>query len=317
MSGDYDVEPEKRNLQLEARAHIEVQRMIDRGEMPHPLHSIDALRWIHAEFCSRLPDELLVVKDPENGRQETVVPGGFRTHHVMVGRHIAPEPEALDALLKRFCEFYGSGTRSKVTRVISMPASHHRLVWIHPFADGNGRVSRLYSHALLRELGVGSDMWSVSRGLGREVATYKSQLAAADAPRQGDLDGRGNLSERGLRGFCTFFLERCLDQVNFMQSLLEPVELLNRMAIWTNEEIAIGRLLRGSWPLLREAVKTGEFSRSRAEELTGYKERQARSVLAALLDRGVLISDSPKGRVRLAFPTDVAERWLPKLYPAL
>ena len=48
--------------------------------------------------------------------------------------------------------------------------------------DGNGRVARLFSHALLRELDVGSELWSVSRGLARSVENYKTMLQAADEP---------------------------------------------------------------------------------------------------------------------------------------
>src|SRR5450755_3083884 len=99
-----------------------------------------------------------------------------------------------------------------------------------------GRLTRLLSHALLRELDVGSELWSVSRGLARRVNEYKSNLQAADEPRHGDLDGRGNLTMKGLVDFCRFFLTTSVDQVDFMGSLLEPVELLRRMEIWTEEE---------------------------------------------------------------------------------
>ncbi len=180
--------------------------------------------------------------------------------------------------------------------------------------DGNGRVMRLFSHALLNDLGVGSELWSVSRGLAREVETYKALLMAADEPRRGDLDGRGNLTEAGLSKFCEFFLRRCLDQVTFMEKLMEPQELLNRMEIWAEEEVRAKRLLKGSWPLLREAVLVGEYPRKKAEALTGYQSRQARSVLTTLLDKKLLLSP-PRGNVRLGFPMEVVERWLPRLYP--
>ena len=315
LAGDYAQEPEKRNLQLEALAHIEVQALIDRGEMPHPVLSADAIRWIHYEFCRRLPDELLWVENPQTKEKLPVVPGEMRKRNVKVGRHLPPEPEVLEPLLARFVEAYSATTLSKVQRLVAVGASHHRLAWIHPFMDGNGRVTRLFSHALLRELGVGSELWSVSRGLAREVETYKALLMAADEPRRGDLDGRGNLTESGLSRFCVFFLNSCLDQVKFMESLMDPHELLNRMSIWTEEEIRAKRLPKGSWPLLREAVLTGEFSRTQADSLTGYQERQARTVLAVLIDRGLLVSPTARSKVRLGFPMDVVERWLPKLYP--
>jgi Fic family protein len=316
LSDDYSSDTTKRNLQLEARAHIDVQRMIDRGEAPAPVVSIDFILWVHREFCCRLPDELLWVENPDTRERLQVVPGALRMSHVRVGRHIAPEPDELPAFLDRFVTAYGSGM-GRLRRIIAVPAAHHRLLWIHPFLDGNGRVARLFSYALLRELNVGSSLWSVARGLARQQQAYKGALQAADEPRRGDLDGRGNLTLAGLEEFSSFFLTTCIDQVTFMGSLFEPQDLLGRMEIWATEEVRLKRLPKGSWPLLREAVLAGEFARGRATELTGYEERQARTVLSKLMSLGLLVSSSDRGPVRLGFPIDVIERWLPRLYPGL
>jgi Fic family protein len=317
MLGDFSREPEKRNLQLEARAHIEVQQLVDRGDMPFPVLSIDGICWLHGEFCRRLPEDLLIVRNHDTGEEIRMIPGQLRTRHVKVGEHIAPEPDMIEPLLGRFVEGYGMKMLSKLQRIIGVGASHHRLAWIHPFFDGNGRVARLFSHALLRDLGIGSELWSVSRGLARNVSDYKRLLSQADQPRRGDLDGRGNLTQAGLTEFTSFFLSCCLDQVTFMEELLKPEELLNRIKVWCNEEVQMQRLPKGSWPLLREAVISGEFSRSQIQGLTGYQERQARTVLSSLLNFGVLKSDTAKGKVRLGFPVEVIERWLPRLYPAV
>lgn len=317
MAGDFARESEKRNLQLEARAHIEVQRLIDGGDMPFPVLSLDGICWMHGEFCRRLPDDLLIVRNPDSGEEIKLVPGQLRTRQVKVGDHIAPEPEMIEPLIERFVEAYSFKMLSKLQKIIAVGASHHRLAWIHPFLDGNGRVSRLFSHALLRDLGIGSELWSVSRGLARNVSDYERLLSQADQPRRGDLDGRGNLTQAGLTEFADFFLSCCLDQVTFMEELLKPEELLNRVEVWCNEEIQMQRLPKGSWPLLREAILAGEFARSQVQALTGYQERQARTVLSTLLDCGVLTSPSSKGKVRLGFPVDIIERWLPRLYPAV
>jgi Fic family protein len=90
-------------------------------------------------------------------------------------------------------------------RLVAMAAAHHRLNDIHPFADGNGRVSRLISHAMGLATGIGAHgLWSISRDLESRLE-YKRMMDHADLPRQGDLDGRGNLSlgtliEDGLLG---------------------------------------------------------------------------------------------------------------------
>ncbi|WP_047307418.1 Fic family protein [Rhodopseudomonas palustris] len=314
LAGDYSAEPEKRNLQLEARAHIDVQRKIDLGEAPQPSTSTTFIEWVHKEFCQQLPEDLLIVSDPRTGKQERVIPGELRKVAVQVGRHIAPMPEDLGPLLIRFASAYGNTKLSTIQRIVGVAASHHRLLWIHPFADGNGRVARLFSHAFLKELGIGSSLWSVSRGLARAVDKYKAALQAADEPRRGDLDGRGNLTQSGLVGFCTFFLTSCVDQIVFMNSLFEPGELQRRIEIWCEEETRAGRLLKGSWPLLREALLCGEFARGKAPELTGYQERQARTVLNTLIEKGFLVSPTSRSAVRLGFPLAVIDRWFPRLY---
>jgi Fic family protein len=314
LAGDYSAEPEKRNLQLEARAHIDVQRKIDFGSAPQPSTSKEFILWVHKEFCQQLPAELLTVKDPKTGKEERVIPGELRQIHVKVGHHIAPAPDDLGPLLERFAAAYGNSKLPKIQRIIGVAASHHRLLWIHPFADGNGRVARLYSHAFLKELGIGSSLWSVSRGLARAVDKYKAALQAADEPRRGDLDGRGNLTQAGLVSFCTFFLSSCVDQAVFMESLFEPTELQRRMEIWCEEETRAERLPKGSWALLREALLCGEFARGKAPELTGYQERQARTVLNTLIEKGFLVSPTSRSAVRLGFPLAVVDRWFPRLY---
>ena len=317
LAEDYSNNQAKRALQLEAAAHIKVQEMIDLGEAPVDLVSINTISWIHKEFFQRLPEELLWVTNPDTGSRIRVEAGTFRNSEVKVGHHVPPLAASLPAFLKRFAEAYNPNKLSQVKQVIAVAASHHRMLWIHPFYDGNGRVTRLFSHAYLHHIGIGSSLWSVSRGLAREANEYKALLMQADQSRQGDLDGRGNLTQKGLIEFCVFFLSICIDQIEYMSSILAPTELLQRIEIYTEEEIQAKRLPNGSFSLLREAALAGSFDRGKATSITGYKERQARTVLTTLLKKGLLTSDSPKGLIKLAFPIAVVERYFPKLYPGL
>jgi Fic family protein len=316
IAQDYSSEPEKRALQKEAMAHIAVQRMIDDGRAPklYPLSSAYG-QWIHKEFCQHLPEELLWVENSDTGEKIKVLPGVPRDGTVQVGRHIPPLPENLNIFLERFDEAYDSKKLPKLQRIISIAASHHRYLWIHPFYDGNGRVVRLMSYAALKNIEVGSELWSVARGLAREKDKYKALLQAADGPRRGDLDGRGTLSQKALIDFCAFFLNICIDQVEYMGKILDFKTLSERMRIHVEEMIAMKELPKGSYALLREALLVGEFERGKVEEITGFKDRAAREVLYALIKKNLLVSDTPRGPVRLSFPIDVIERWFPLLYP--
>jgi len=314
LSEDFDSSEGKRDLQLEAKAHIEVQSMIDSDVSPRNALSKAFALWTHKEFCERLPESMLWAKNPDTGKMIQVIPGCLREDFVKVGKHIAPAHEDLEKFMARFEQAYDSTRHSKVQKIISVAAAHHRFAWIHPFLDGNGRVARLMSHAYLKQLGIGSRLWSVSRGLARTSSDYKSLLQAADSPRRGELDGRGALSEKALAAFCEYFLDVCIDQVEFMSKSLDLKGLQIRIERYCTYEIDAKNLLPGSWHLLREALLSGEFKRGKAADLTGKSPAQARKVLSKLVEKGLLVSETERGPVRLAFPLNVLDEWMPGLY---
>lgn len=255
LNNNFSNNSSQRDLQLEARAHIEVQGWIDDGGLLQPATSVAGLLEIHHRFCELLPEDLLWVQDPKNDIPIRVVPGSFRTHDVQVGRHIPISAGAVHRFLERFALTYS--TLGQAEMIICVAAAHHRLLWIHPFLDGNGRVARLVSHAmLLQALDTGA-IWSVSRGLARNEQQYKSLLANCDQPRRNDLDGRGNLSEEALVEFTRFFLETCLDQVSFMENLMQPKKLTGRILSWANEQIQQRHLPKKSGRLLEAILYKG------------------------------------------------------------
>ena len=315
LEGDYSKDAKKRDLQLEAMAHIAVQQWIDEGGLMGRAVAADSVREIHRRFCEALPDELLWVEDPATDERTWVTPGELRTRDVAVGDHIAISAPAVPRFLERFEEVYGR--LGKTETILAAAAAHHRLVWIHPFLDGNGRVARLMSHAtLLQALDTGA-IWSVSRGLARNVAAYKGHLAACDMTRRNDLDGRGNLSEEALAEFTRFFLVTCLDQVKFMEELMQPDSLRTRILLWTEEEIRLNRLPPKSGAVLEAVLYRGELARGDAAGIVGTGERQARRVVSALIERGVVTSASTRAPLRLVFPAALASRWMPGLFPDL
>jgi Fic family protein len=147
---------------------------------------------IHRRFCELLLEELLWVESLETGERLKVIPGELRQNDVKVGRHIPPSPGALDRFLTKYEMAYGGLGKSES---IIAAAAHHRLAWIHPFLDGNGRVARLVSYAMLLDTLDTGGIWSISRGLARNVDIYKQHLANCDLPRRNDLDGCGNLTK--------------------------------------------------------------------------------------------------------------------------
>lgn len=317
LNEDYSAKPEIRNLQLEARAHISVQKEIDNNHLPYPVISDAFIQWIHKTFYQGLPEALQLTECTTTHPAMPVMAGEYRTHDVQVGQHIAIPFAEIPVYMQRFIMTYGSQRLNYHEKVVAVAASHHRLLWIHPFLDGNGRTARLFSHAFLKEVEVGNSLWSISRGLARTSEKYKQYLAQADNTRQGDLDGRGPLSLSGLQDFCIYFLEQCIDQVEFMGKLLRPNELIGRIDIYAKYQVENKQMHPKAFKLLKEALFMGEFSRGTATDLLDMSASHASKILNDLSKVGVglLVSDTPKGNVRLGFPYKVLTHWLPGIYP--
>ncbi|MEE8343634.1 MAG: Fic family protein [Gammaproteobacteria bacterium] len=313
LNDDYSTNAKQRNLQLEAKAHITVQRWIDEGGLKDRATSPEGLCEIHRRFCELLPEELLWVEEPGTGERIRVVPGELRQRDVKVGKHIAISPGALPRFLERFESAY-SGI-GKTEAILACAAAHHRLLWLHPFLDGNGRVARLMSYAILLDLLDAGGIWSIARGLARNESEYKRQLAACDQPRRGDLDGRGNLSEEALAGFTRFFLETCIDQVKFMEELVAPEKLRGRILSWAEGEIRADSLPPQSAKILERILYQGELPRSEVAPMFGVGTRQARRYIEPLTELGALTSKSMRDPYYLAFPAKLASQWMPGLFP--
>ena len=192
LAGQLDADEGRRNLQIEAAAHVRVQADVDRiggaGELPEPA-SIAFIQWLHREFYRDAPDVMLRISSAD--RTFTMIPGEWRSrpeHDVAVGRHIPPSSYRVPEHMAYFAGRYAFEPMGKAGRIIAMAAAHHRFNYIHPFPDGNGRVSRLMSHAMAWRADVAAHgLWSISRGLARGIesrAEYTQMMDRADMLRE-------------------------------------------------------------------------------------------------------------------------------------
>jgi len=317
LKKNFDNDPKKKALQQLGVAHIETEELIKKSlkdESPANIWSSDFLQMIHREFYSRLSPEQRIITS-SSGKEYPLIPGEFRTYNVDVARHIPPDYPCIENFIARFAEFYGGDNITPARRLVAIAASHHRLLWIHPFGDGNGRVARLFSHAALIQNGVdGYGLWTFARGLARKRDDYYSYLARADSIRLNDYDGRGNLSAKYLAEFCEFFLSTILDQITFMSSVLEYEGLKHRIENYIYRNNIFGKQNDQGKYLLFEALREGEYPRGEAPRLTGYGETNARNLLQIALNLGLLTSDGLRSPVRLGFPNEVLEDYFPKLF---
>ena len=174
---------------------------------------------------------------------------------------------------------------------------------------------RLMSHATLLDTLDTGGVWSIARGLARDVDSYKAHLANCDLPRRNDLDGRGNLSEEALADFTRFFLGTCLDQVRLMEDLVQPEKLRARIKLWIDEEVELGSLHEKSGLIVEAILYRGELPRGDVVDLLGTSSRTASRVVSGLINHNVVKSETSKAPLRINFPAALAPRWMPGLFP--
>ena len=303
LHSDFSHQPYEARLQRIALAYIGAEK-----EMGAQLGERPALQSAFLIDAHRALYDRLAPQDRVADEGEIIVPGQLRTRDVQVARHVAPTADSLPAFLRRLDEVYGKA-RGWERILIETACAHHRVAWVHPFLDGNGRAARLQTHCALWKLSEG--LWSPSRGFARSTQAYYAALHNADAPRRGDLDGRGNLSASGLLEWVEYFLEMCNDQVSFMAKMLALENIRQRIeALLVVRDIKWEAIL----PLVHifglGPVNRGDFAR-----MTGLRERTARSLIARLLADQLLVSDTPYGPLRFGLPLDALNLLFPSLYP--
>ena len=315
---DFSDKPDVARKQRLAIAHIRAEEVCERaideraGDAAAFLYSGEGVEFLHRELFLGLPADDLKLPDGT-----PMIPGALRTRQVAVGAHEAPWHEALPRFIERWAQVYG-GVRRGEASIVAAAASHHRLAWMHPFPDGNGRVCRLHTHLLLHSMGLTGGLWSPLRGFARSESDYRKGLRDADEHRRGDLDGRGNLSQAGLVNWIAYTIDVCIDQVEFMGRMLDIQGMKDRIAAaltFEEQTLRNGIRVEALRPLHYLFAAEPELGRADFKAMTGLGDRVATDTIAALLREGLLATDSPYGKLRFAIPARTLRFYFPALWP--
>ncbi len=312
LRDDFSADPDIARKQRIALAHIYAEQQMQAHPLAfsHPF-SIEIVKACHQAIYDKLEGGDRLAED-----NCLVVGGAIRDRDVQVGRHLAPVHGSIEAFLEAWQKQYDRPW-SDAQRVVVAALAHHRLAWLHPFVDGNGRAARLQTYLALFPVTQG--LWSVNRGLARNLTKengYYHAMASADTLRQGDYDGRGNLSEKAFVNWAQMFIDTCRDQVAFQRKMLDFDTMKARIEALVFFCQSQSRNIRQEAALpLYHLFAAGPLMRSQFAQMTGLGERSARYLISALLKEGLVTSSAHNAPLAFGLPHKHLHFLLPNLYP--
>jgi hypothetical protein len=205
--------------------------------------------------------------------------------------------------------------------IVATFCAEHRLLWVRPFAHGNGRTAHLHTQLVLTALGLTRGLWSPLRGMARDRYGYHARLQRLRGDGQRSL-GAAEVRDE-LDGYCSWLLDICLEEAHTARDLLDTERLKGRLSDllawlgarpWTmGSEKSV--IKPDALEALHYAAITGPVERARFIAMLGLQHRTGRRVLSSLIDFGLLVSESSRAPVRFNLPPASLRFLLPGFWP--
>ena len=148
-------------------------------------------------------------------REGDATPGAYRQTQVQIAQseHLPPEAILVAQYMQELVAFINEAHPPKYD-LIKVALAHHRFGWIHPFGNGNGRVVRLLTYALMIKYGfnvkTGGRVLNPTAVFCNDRDRYYAMLAQADTG-----------SQPGLEAWCAYVLQGILEELRKVDRLAD------------------------------------------------------------------------------------------------
>lgn len=323
MRKEFSGDDATRYAQELCAAHVVVERKIMEEVKTQPHANVSDpsfLASIHKTFYEQLPKEHQFTHE-EGFTKNQVMPGVFRDCLVGINRGkilLGPDPTEIKHALDVFGKAYDPANfKGSEEKLVAAAVGHLKLGWIHPFRDGNGRVTRLYTGCFLARCGINrANLWSASRGFSGGKAEYMSNLFASNPQPLAEDRSKLQFMSGNLTYFAEFFLETCKDQIQFMSNQLDFKNVAEKIEMYVaNRKEVDSSFKPESARLLRAAFTQGALERGQAYELlNNLGDRTAQRLVKDMLDEGLLESKSHKAALTFGLPEHAISHYFPHIY---
>ena len=225
-------------------------------------------------------------------REGDRTPGSYRTGPVRIAQadHLPPDPVQVPGYMAELVAFINQADPPKYD-LMKVALAHHRFAWVHPFSNGNGRVVRLLTYAMLIKYGfqvsAAGRLLNPAAVFCADRGRYYAMLAKADSGQEPQLEQ-----------WCTYVLSGIRDELQKVSRLADYTHLQNavllpavaharaRQLITPQEEAVLQTTIRAG------TVKAGDLE----SVLPGMNAGQRTYQIRKLVDNGMLQPIRPGAR---------------------
>lgn len=221
-------------------------------------------------------------------------PGQLRPINVSIVKsgHIPPEAIKVSQFFDELMQFVNQPLESQY-HLLAIALSHHRMAWIHPFDNGNGRIVRMFTYALLIKQGFQVKSGRILNPTAifcMDRDQYYKMLSFADSGEE----------EKTLE-WCLYVLEGLRTEIEKIDKLLDlnyiTYTILLPMLLYSLER---EHITKREYEILSALVKSKDMSIKSAdlERMIGQESPVQRSrILKKLKDKKMLIPRKKNGRI--------------------
>jgi Fic family protein len=245
-----------------------------------------------ANLSEHLIRELHAMTVHDLQREGDKTPGAYRIGPIRIAQSNHQPPDALHVspYMQELVEFVNKADPHKYD-LIKIALAHHRFGWIHPFSNGNGRVVRLMTYAMLIKFGFNvadnERLLNPTAVFCNDRERYCEMLAHADAG-----------TEANLEKWCTYVLDGVLIELRKVDRLADYAYLTSRILV---PALAYSRQRQLVTPdehavlletIKRGKVKAGDLSKA----MPGMSDTQRTYQIRKLVERKMLMPVHPGAR---------------------
>ncbi len=233
---------------------------------------------------------IMTVKNLSPEKEGARNPGCFRMGNVAIAKssHIPPDYTQVESLIDELLSFVNEECLPKFD-LLKIAIAHHRFVWIHPFENGNGRVVRLFTYAMLLKKGIFNKDERIINPTAIFCSNrneYYDYLSKADS-----------YTDEGLVAWAEYVLRGLKNEVEKIDKLLDYSYLKTAILLPAlKDAFESSYITDKEYTILKIAFERTEFQASDIKDVLGKSSSDTSRIISKLREQGMIMPIKPSAR---------------------